>query len=64
MVSLDSIMDTVMTGVIPDEDTAAITDCIERGVKEVWEPSSYSFPWESSGMGFLRRWLSAIKNVD
>ena len=24
-----------LTGAIPDEDTAAITDCIERGVKEV-----------------------------
>ena len=58
-------MDTVMTGVIPDEDTAAITDCIERGVKEVVGTSSYSlaltaklpwwnrFPW--------RRWLSAIR---
>ena len=34
-VFLTPIMDTVMTGVIPDEDTAAITDCIERGVKEV-----------------------------
>lgn len=32
---LTPIMDTVMTGVIPDGDTAAITDCIERGVKEV-----------------------------
>jgi fructose-bisphosphate aldolase, class II len=29
------IMDTVMYGNIPDEDVAAITDCIERGVKEV-----------------------------
>ena len=34
-VFLTPIMDTVMIGVIPDEDTAAITDCIERGVKEV-----------------------------
>ena len=54
-----------MTGVIPDEDTAAITDCIERGVKEVVgtlivQFGSYGkapwwnrFPW--------RRWLSAIR---
>ena len=34
-VFLTPIMETVMTGAIPDEDTAAITDCIERGVKEV-----------------------------
>ncbi len=29
------IMDTVMYGVVPDEYVAKITDCIERGVKEV-----------------------------
>lgn len=29
------IMDTVMYGTIPDDDVAAICDCIERGVKEV-----------------------------
>lgn len=29
------IMDTVMYGNIPDEDVAAIVDCVERGVKEV-----------------------------
>lgn len=34
-VFLPPVMETVMTGVIPDEDTAAIVDCIERGVKEV-----------------------------
>lgn len=32
---LTPIMDTVMNGVIPDEHVAAITDCVERGVKEV-----------------------------
>lgn len=32
---LTPIMDTVMTGVIPDEHVAAIADCVERGVKEV-----------------------------
>lgn len=31
---LTPIMDTVMTGVIPDEDVAAIAGCIEAGVKE------------------------------
>ena len=34
-VFLPPIMDTVMYGVIPDEDVAAIVSCIERGVKEV-----------------------------
>jgi len=34
-VFLPPIMDTVMYGTIPDEDTAAIADCVERGVKEV-----------------------------
>lgn len=34
-VFLTPIMDTVMYGVIPDEDVAAVVDCIERGVKEV-----------------------------
>lgn len=34
-VFLTPIMDTVMYGRIPDDDVAAITDCIERGVKEV-----------------------------
>lgn len=29
------IMDTVMYGNIPDDDVAAIVDCVERGVKEV-----------------------------
>ncbi len=29
------IMDTVMFGTIPDEDVAALVDCVERGVKEV-----------------------------
>lgn len=29
------IMDTVMYGNVPDDDVAAICDCIERGVKEV-----------------------------
>ena len=28
-------MDTVMFGQIPDEDTAKIVSCVERGVKEV-----------------------------
>ena len=28
-------MDTVMYGVVEDENRAAIVDCIERGVKEV-----------------------------
>lgn len=32
---LTPIMDTVMYGTVPDDDVAAITDCIERGVKEV-----------------------------
>ncbi len=32
---LPPIMETVMYGAIPDEDVAAIVDCIERGVKEV-----------------------------
>lgn len=32
---LSPIMDTVMYGTIPDAETAAIVDCIERGVKEV-----------------------------
>ena len=32
---LPPIMDTVMTGEVLDQDTAKITDCIERGVKEV-----------------------------
>ena len=32
---LPPIMDTVMYGNIPDEDVAAIVDCVERGVKEV-----------------------------
>lgn len=34
-VFLPPIMDTVMFGQIPDEDTAKIVSCIERGVKEV-----------------------------
>lgn len=34
-VFLPPIMDTVMYGTIPDEDTAAIVSCVERGVKEV-----------------------------
>ena len=64
-VFLTPIMDTVMTGVIPDEDTAAITDCIERGVKEVVGTLIVQFgsygkaPWWN---GFpWRRWLSAIR---
>ena len=32
---LPPIMDTVMYGNIPDEDVAAIVNCVERGVKEV-----------------------------
>lgn len=32
---LTPIMDTVMTGVVKDEDVAAIVTCVERGVKEV-----------------------------
>ncbi len=32
---LPPIMDTVMYGNIPDEDVAAIVDCVEQGVKEV-----------------------------
>ena len=28
-------METLMKGVVPDEDVAAITGCIEAGVKEV-----------------------------
>ena len=32
---LPPIMDTVMYGGIPDNDVAAIIDCVERGVKEV-----------------------------
>ena len=32
---LPPIMNTVMYGDVPDEDVAAIVDCIERGVKEV-----------------------------
>lgn len=32
---LPPIMETVMKGTIPDEDVAAVVDCIERGVKEV-----------------------------
>ena len=34
-VFLTPIMDTLMKGIIPDEDVAAITGCIEAGVKEV-----------------------------
>lgn len=34
-VFLPPIMDTVMYGNVPDEDVKAITDCVERGVKEV-----------------------------
>lgn len=34
-VFLPPIMDTVMKGTIPDEDVAALVDCIERGVREV-----------------------------
>ncbi len=34
-VFLPPIMDTVTTGNIPDEDVAAVVDCVERGVKEV-----------------------------
>lgn len=34
-VFLPPIMDTVMFGTIPDDDVAAVVDCIERGVKEV-----------------------------
>ncbi len=34
-VFLPPIMDTVMYGNIPDEDVAAVVDCIERGAKEV-----------------------------
>ncbi|WMJ86616.1 class II fructose-bisphosphate aldolase [Anaerocolumna sp. MB42-C2] len=33
-VFLTPIMDTVMYGTVPDEDVAAIVDCIESGVKE------------------------------
>ena len=32
---LTPIMDTVMYGTIPDDDVAAIVDCIDRGVREV-----------------------------
>ena len=32
---LPPIMDTVMYGIVPDDDVAAIVDCVERGVKEV-----------------------------
>lgn len=34
-VFLTPIMSTVMTGVIPDDDVAAIVSCVEKGVKEV-----------------------------
>lgn len=34
-VFLPPIMDTVMKGTIPDDDVAAIVNCVERGVKEV-----------------------------
>ncbi len=34
-VFLPPIMDTVMYGIVPDDDVAAIVDCVERGVKEV-----------------------------
>lgn len=34
-VFLTPIMPTVMTGVIPDDDVAAIVSCVEKGVKEV-----------------------------
>lgn len=34
-VFLPPIMNTVMYGDVPDEDVAAIVDCVERGVKEV-----------------------------
>lgn len=34
-VFLPPLMDTVMYGRIPDDDVAAVTDCVERGVKEV-----------------------------
>ncbi|WP_313181116.1 class II fructose-bisphosphate aldolase [Lacrimispora sp.] len=34
-VFLPPIMDTVMYGTIPDEDVAAIVDCVEQGAKEV-----------------------------
>ena len=32
---LTPVMETVMFGTVPDEETAAIVDCVERGVKEV-----------------------------
>lgn len=32
---LSPIMDTVMYGIVPDADIAAIVHCIEQGVKEV-----------------------------
>ena len=34
-VFLTPIMETLMKGIVPDEDVAAITGCIEAGVKEV-----------------------------
>lgn len=34
-VFLPPIMDTVMKGTIPDDDVAAIVNCVERGIKEV-----------------------------
>lgn len=34
-VFLPPLMDTVMYGRIPDDDVASVTDCVERGVKEV-----------------------------
>ncbi|MDO5135243.1 MAG: class II fructose-bisphosphate aldolase [Eubacteriales bacterium] len=34
-VFLPPLMETVMYGTIPDEDVAAVMDCMERGVKEV-----------------------------
>lgn len=34
-VFLPPVMDTVMYGNIPDDDVAAIVDCVERGVREV-----------------------------
>ena len=34
-VFLPPIMDTVMYGTVPDEDVAAVVDCVERGVREV-----------------------------
>lgn len=40
---VEPVMDTIMHGTVPDEDTARLVDCLERGVKEAVAPLIVQF---------------------